>query len=223
LPPGHGYKSEDNDELCTLSVFRDAMTQSAWNEWTYPLLRCGAFDYRTDQESRGNNPYIITAAAAELISLKEGNEIYCKHGHGVVVPDRSRTITKFVREYSMNLEDYEPETVTYMTYVKVLAKNVAKFIVVMEDASDETTIVEWKSCNIGASNTDTNHTAVVSLDNNDATKIRFNKSGHYIIIGRIAGCLKKSFHKNNERMNTDLLSIWTFTIHLKCQYKSCQK
>jgi hypothetical protein len=37
----------------------------------------------------------------------------------------------------------------------------------------------------------------VCLNSDDATKIRFNKSGHYIIIGGVAGCLKESLHESN--------------------------
>jgi hypothetical protein len=78
----------------------------------------------------------------------------------------------------------------------VSGSNIAKFSVVIEDASDEPTIVKWKPCNIAASNKN-NTTAVVSIDRDDPKKIVFNKSGRYIIIGRVAGRLRKSSHKNN--------------------------
>jgi hypothetical protein len=110
-------------------------------------LRCGAFDYRTDREIRGNNPYIITAAAADLISLHEGNQIYCEHGTGVVMPRGSST-HDFIGIRSMHREDYKPETLNHMTFVKVVGRNIAKFNVVIADTNDETTIVEWKSCNV---------------------------------------------------------------------------
>jgi hypothetical protein len=196
LPPNHGYTSVQSVEFCRLSVFWDAMTEATWNHWTYPLLRCGAFDYRTDQESRLDNPYIITAVAADLILLQEGYQIYCDHGTGVPTPS-DFSMTQFVRSKSMHHEDYKPETVSYMTFVKVSGKNIAKFNVAVDDGSDETTIVEWEPCNIASSTINTNHTGIARLDSNDNTKIRFSKSGHYIIIGRVAGCLEESFHKSN--------------------------
>jgi hypothetical protein len=157
LLPGHGYKT--HDEFCHLCVFRDAMTESMVNEWTYPLLRCGAFDYRTDNESRASNPQLVTAAAADLISLYEGNQVYCQHGHGVVMPPGMDRITTFVGRHSTHRE--EPHAVNYMTFIKVSGSNIAKFSVVIEDASDEPTIVKWKPCNIAASNKN-NTTAVVN-------------------------------------------------------------
>ena len=87
------------------------MADAKWNHWTYLLLRCGAFDHRTDRESRENNPHIIIAVAADLISLQEGYQIYCKHGTGVLTPS-DFSMTQFVRSNAILREDYEPETVS---------------------------------------------------------------------------------------------------------------
>jgi hypothetical protein len=201
--PDQGYNSEQQHKFCRLSVVRNAMNETkSWYYFADPLLRCGTFDYRTDRESRGDNPHILTATAAALISLQESNQMCCLHGTGVVMPDESEsTIQQFFRSKSSLRQDYKPETVSHITFVKVAEKNIAKFDVVMEDsdADNETTIAEWKPCTIPSSTSNENHTSIVCLDSDDNTKIRFNKSGHCIIIGRVAGCLKKEHAQRDHR------------------------
>ena len=49
-----------------------------------PLVRCGAFNYGCDKDIRRAHPYLFTAAAAEAVFLKRGNQLDFSHGQGTV-------------------------------------------------------------------------------------------------------------------------------------------
>ena len=91
LRSGDGYEKEEHDEFCQLNVFHGDMTQ-ANDHWTYPLIRCGAFDYRESIEERRNNPYLFTAAVAEPIALKEGMLLYSTPVQGVPISLASQSV-----------------------------------------------------------------------------------------------------------------------------------
>lgn len=182
LTPSEGYQSERHDEFCTLGVFHKTMTRSECGHWTYPLVRCGAFDYRTDQEKRRNEPLMFTAACAEPISLREGDELHCQHGTGVETPGAMRRIGDLVGEHTEFPED--PDCVCYITLVRVSGGSVAKWNVEREKEKDEPTIAKWTP---GNNDFPTSHPNCASLD----TKVQFKKAGFYLILGRVASRLRK--------------------------------
>lgn len=191
LLPNHGYPDDSNDEFCSLSIFRDALTNSDESHWTITLTRCGAFDYRTDIETRANRPLFLTASCADLVSLREGNIVYCSHGHGIERLRESTRIQSTVGQYSAHKSN--PGAVNYMIFVKLSGGSIAKFNVVM--TKDEPTIIKWKSGNSARQTAQNMSTNPVCIDSNDDTRICFNISGYYIIIGRIAAQLKKKHHR----------------------------
>ena len=172
LFPDEGYKSERDDEFCTFSVRRDAMTRSDRSDETITLLRCGAFHYRET-----NNPMLfVTATAADLILLREGYDVYCGHGRLTTGGE------VFIRD---TVNRHQPHIANSMTFIKVPGSNVAKFHAFMEDDRDEQTFVTWKRCNIATRDQSVTNklSQIACVDTNDDTKIRFNKSGYYILVG----------------------------------------
>lgn len=190
LYPTQGFMG-DHDEFCTLSVFHDQMTNSDDSHWNIPLLRSGAFDYRPDEERRQNGPLLFTAACADVVSLRQGNEMYCEHGQGAHQALRSPRMSSAHRDY--------PGALHYMTFIKLSPRsNIARFNVVREDSKSESTNVIWKSCSIDHQKTNRTPNVPVYLSDKDNTKIRFNVPGHYIIIGRVAARLKKNYHRQDD-------------------------
>lgn len=131
MPPGRGYQSETDDELYNLSVFHEDLTQEEpFGNDSYPIVRVGAFDYCINDESRKEDPLLLTAACADLISLRKGNLLTCRHGTGVIRPPGER-IGTFVGQHTDFAED--AHCVNYITMVRVFGNSVAKWNVKRED------------------------------------------------------------------------------------------
>ncbi|KAL7476675.1 hypothetical protein ACHAW6_002520 [Cyclotella cf. meneghiniana] len=192
LAPTQRYE-EPHDEFCHLCVFHEELTLTECGHWTYPLIRCGAFDYRSDTEVRQRDPLLFTAACAETISLRKGNQLYCSHGTGVKTPPGMSKIGDLVKEHSESSEN--AECAHFITLIRMLgAESVVKWNVHWEeDPNDEPSVVKWTASNIGFS-AERNISPVASLDSEDDTKIRFKKAGYYLILGRIAARLKKNYN-----------------------------
>ena len=187
LPPEHGYRDKSNDELCALGVFHNTMTESISEHWTYPLVRCGAFDYRADREERENHPLLVTASCSDVITLREGSMLHPQHGHGVVMPQNIMRIEQFVNRFSEYLE--HSGAVNYMTFVRLTGSNIVKFNVSMDfDQVNEPKIIKWTPCNIDVQRE--NVSLIACLDEDKST-IRFARAGKYIVVGRVAAKLTK--------------------------------
>ena len=143
LLPDHGYINDD--EFGGLGVLHNGLTSSERSDLAYLLIRCGAFDYRPDVHRRKTDPYVFTAAAADLISLQKGNEIYCQHGHGVIMPnDRwPMSINQFIA--SKSVQSPELQECSYMTFIKVSGCNISRFNVRINSDDDEPTKAQWES------------------------------------------------------------------------------
>lgn len=187
LSSGAGYEREEEDEFCQLNVFHGEMTNTGYH-WTYPLIRCGAFDYREEIEERRNNPYLFTAAVAEPIALKEGMLLYSTHGtgysnqFGVSVGQSVINHTPFSEEH--------PHGANFITLVQVFGEGIAKWVVKREKdwyAESEPSTVKW----MPAPNDFWGGSIGAYLDGDDDTKIRFEAAGHYLLLGRVASRLKK--------------------------------
>ena len=116
LAPSEGYNCEQNDEFCKLGIFRDAMTTTESGHWTYPIARCGAFDYRSDVGTRKDDPLVFTASSVEAILLRKGNVLYCEHGTGVA-HDSGQRIGTMVDQHSMFRE--EPGCANFIKLVRI--------------------------------------------------------------------------------------------------------
>ncbi|KAL3798162.1 hypothetical protein HJC23_005723 [Cyclotella cryptica] len=228
--PTHRDK-EEHDEFCHLCVFHEHLTSTECGCWTYPLIRCGAFDYRTDTEVRHNHPLLFTAACVEPISLRKGNQLYCSHGEGGQTLSATRRIGDLVRVHS-EFSD-KAECAHFMTLIRVFgAESVAKWNVTWDgDHNDEPSTVKWTACKNGCS-TGKNISPVASLDSEDNTKIRFKKAGYYLLIGRIAARLKKNhvFESNHPAVQLEIhasdgtpLQIDPEVISYLCGSKVCDQ
>jgi hypothetical protein len=199
--PGQFYPQESSDECAQVSVFHSEMTGNEDGNWTYPLVRVGAFDYR-DTEAREEEPLLFTAAFAEPVSLKKGNELYCSHGKGAITPRALRQAGRYeisaaVNEHSPFSEE-EPNCLNFMTLVRVFGDSIAKWNAKSgEDPKSEHSVIKW----IPAQDDLPKTSQGAYLDETDETKIRFRKAGYYLLLGRVASKLKKN-------LTDDLSSSW---------------
>ncbi|KAL9178897.1 hypothetical protein ACHAXT_011870 [Thalassiosira profunda] len=192
LPPGHGYHGEDTDEFCTLGVFHDNATKSEGGHWTYALARCGAFDYREDKEVRRTQPLLVTAAFADPVSLRKGNLLYCQHGTGVVTSSPMQRIGDLVGMHSKFKSN--PQCVSYLSLVRVFGDCIKSWNVQREkDLKAEPTTVKWTPGINDFSMPSETSLDSVSLDDGDATALRFKKAGLYLILGRVSARLRKDY------------------------------
>eukprot|EP00984_Skeletonema_dohrnii_P034974 scaffold34580_cov128-Skeletonema_dohrnii-CCMP3373.AAC.1 len=179
LSPTQFYTKDCTDEFVQVSMFHEVMTRSEDSHWAYPLVRCGAFDYRDNEETRENEPLLFTAAFAEPVSLKEGNRLYCSHGYGIMQP---------------GLE--EPHCLNFITLVRVFGDSMARWSVKCErDPNSEHSMIKW----LPAQDDFPKTSQGAHLDENDETKIRFRKAGYYLLLGRVAARLKKKFNTNESK------------------------
>ena len=181
MPPGH-YTDAANDECAMLSVFHGHRTETEGGHWTYPLLRCGAFDYRADLEKKNSDPLLFTAACAEPVSLRRGNSIYCEHGTDVPT---AGAVNSLVAKHSSFRDN--PHCVHFITLVKLPANaSVAKFNAKFAGkSSSEPTTVKWTPAI-------TDFPAAPSTTlTPDGDGIQFKKEGFYLILGRVACRLRK--------------------------------
>ncbi|KAL7492382.1 hypothetical protein ACHAWT_001690 [Skeletonema menzelii] len=192
LLPGQFWPEESSDEFVQVSVFHDEMTGSEDGHWTYPLVRAGAFDYR-DMEAREEEPLLFTAAFAEPVSLKRGNQLYCAHGTGTIQPTallqaRMIRVTDAITEHSAFSEE-DPHCLNFMTLVRVFGDSIAKWNAKSEkDPKSEHSVIKWVPAQDDLPKT----AQGAYLDETDETKIRFRKAGYYLLLGRVASRLKKN-------------------------------
>eukprot|EP00956_Cyclotella_meneghiniana_P032048 scaffold86284_cov22-Cyclotella_meneghiniana.AAC.1 len=125
LSPNRGYTHDDDDEFSRIVVYPGVMTRSDSQFSCYTIARCGAFDYRSDEETRINDPLLYTASFAEVISLRKGNKLGSKHGSGIVKTGRGPPIGAVVTSRS-EFPD-EPECVHFMKLIRVFGDNMEKW------------------------------------------------------------------------------------------------
>jgi len=188
LPPGHGYRRDD--EFVNLCLFHGHRTRTGGRigDDTYPVLRCGAFDYRK-YEKRQDDPLLFTAACVEPVSLRAGDLLNCAHGTGVARPaGGDPRIEGAVNEHRRSEFEKNPECAQYITLVKLPSDaGVARFVAEFAGkASSEPTTVKWT-----AAETDF-PSAPSTVLTPDGDGIRFKREGFYLILGRVACRLKKN-------------------------------
>ena len=191
LQPGSYYPKDGDDECAQVSIFRDEMTENyvsmTCSNWTYPLVRCGAFDYRTDRNDRKAHPYLFTAAVAEPVSLSQGNQLYLTHGRGAI-HSSSRT-TNAISKYSP-FDEEEHHCTNFLTLIRIFGDSFCKWNVKGVNGEDGecVRVAKWVPATDDLPKTNQG----TYLDENDATKIRFRKCGYYLLLGRIAARLEKN-------------------------------
>ncbi len=203
LKPGQYYTDERFDEFIRMSIVQEELTGNEEGHWNYPLVRCGAFDYRDDREARRNEPLLYTAAFAEPVSLKKGNELYFSHGDGVESVGFNST-HRTVIEHS-EFDEEEPHCLNFVTLVRVFGDNISKWSPTARDPDREHSFIKW----MPAQNDLPQTPQWAYLDDNDQTKIRFRKAGYYLILGRVASKLKREFNPANSYWGTVRLELRT--------------
>jgi len=194
LSPTQFYTKDCTDEFVQVSMFHEVMTKSEDGHWAFPLVRCGAFDYRDNEETRENEPLLFTAAFAEPVSLKKGNRLYCSHGYGIMQPWFMKVNDQVVENSFFSLE--EPHCLNFITLVRVFGDSIARWSVKCErDPNSEHSIIKW----LPAQDDFPRTSQGAILDENDETKIRFRKAGYYLLLGRVAARLKKKFNTNESK------------------------
>ena len=209
LAPNTGYLSEIYDEFCQLGIFHETMTESSAELLgTYPIARCGAFDYRTDSEMRKNDPLVFTASCVEPISLRKGNVLYCSHGTGVA--NVGARTTDLVTQHGPLSYD-ESGLANFINLVRIFGDNMMKWNVKRDkDPNAEPSSVAWTEAGGNCTST-----PCAYLDKGE-TKIQFKKAGYYLLLGRVAGRLeKKRIHDHHSAtIRLELMTNGGMPLHI---------
>ena len=211
LPPNHGYTQRENDELCKLGVLPGVMNRYDSHIDVHTIGRCGAFDYRSDKETRMNNPLLCTASFSEPISLRTGNMLYCEHG---TLQGYGRIGAVVVRH--SDLAD-EPECTHFIKLVRVFGDSIEKWSVKREEGEDhhaEPTRAKWMVCRNDFNNPNCMSSRFAHVDDEDSTMIRFRKAGYYLLLGRVAGTLKKNCKYEDAAIKLELRTNGGTPVHI---------
>lgn len=203
LKPGHHYIDDIFDEFIRVSIVQEELTANEDGDWNYPLVRCGAFDYRDDRAARRNEPLLYTAAFAEPLLLKNGNQVHFQHASGFETAGLN-SVHGIVIERSEFSEE-EPHCLNFVTLVRVFGDNISKWSPAARDPDSEHSFIKWMPAQHDLPNT----LQWAYLDENDKTKLRFRKAGYYLVLGRVASKLRKVVNPGNSYWGTVRLELRT--------------
>jgi len=186
MASSQGYLDEGYDECVRVSVFRNDLNKTG-EHWTIPIVRCGAFDYRSDDQ-RERSPQQYTASCAEPISLVKGNLLYVEHGyHSLSGPRNIGRRTGDLINHSSS-----PQCVNQITLVQVFGSSMTKWNVAREKNSRAApSIATWTK-----SDNDFPESLSPQSLSEDGTQIQFKKAGYYLMLGRVASGLKNGQETN---------------------------